>query len=235
MTGHFVGLIFAAALCVGEAMSAEGTAAETCAHPVSRNVKGHENIEWSIAYAYGVVREAHLPRVLLIGDSILAQHEDLVRKELDGRMTVSYWASSYCLAHPSYLKLLDFYLRENDFAVIHFNNGLHSLRTPTEEWTKALREALALIRRRCPKAKIVWRTSTPLNDPAKAPRVRELNAAAAEVVAGQDGIAVDDLFAAMDPLDRAANWSDPFHFNAEARKIQAKQVAASCLTAAGLK
>ena len=39
--------------------------------PVSANVRGHENIEWSIAYAYGLTDDTKdLPRVLLVGDSI---------------------------------------------------------------------------------------------------------------------------------------------------------------------
>lgn len=39
--------------------------------PIAENVRGHENIEWSISYAYGLTDATRdLPRVLLIGDSI---------------------------------------------------------------------------------------------------------------------------------------------------------------------
>jgi len=207
----------------------------TGATPVSPNVRGHENTEWSIAYGYGLVSQSKLPRVFLIGDSITAQYEGEVGKLLAQRkMTMSYWASSYCLTSPCYLKFLDAFLGEANYDVIHFNNGLHSLGMSTEAWAAALRKALTLIRTRCPQAKIVWTTSTPLKDAKATEKVKELNAAAAKVVAEFSDIVTDDLFAAMDPLDREDNWSDKYHFKASAKKIQAEQVAAACQKAAGV-
>ena len=49
----------------------------------------------------------------------------------------------------------------------------------------------------------------------------------AKVVAELGGIATDDLFALCDPLDRAANWCDEYHFRPEAKASQADQVASS--------
>jgi len=207
----------------------------TGATPVSPNVRGHEDTEWSIAYGYGLVHNARKPRVFLVGDSITAQYVGEVARLLKEKgMTTSYWASSYCLTSPCYLKFLDAYLSEADYAVIHFNNGLHSLGTPTEAWTDALRKTLTFVRTRCPNAKVVWTTSTPLKDAKATEKVREINAAAAKVVAEFGDIATDNLFAAMDPLDREENWSDKFHFKDAAKKIQAEQVAAACLKAAAI-
>ena len=215
------------------ALAAAGAKHEECAQPVSQNVRGHEDTEWSIAYGYGYVREANLPRVLLIGDSITYQYAGAVKGLLKGKASLSFWASSYCLTHPAYMRLLDFYLGEADYSVIHFNNGLHSLSTPTEAWTASFREALLRIRKACPNAKIVWTPSTPLKDPKLTDKVRELNAAAAKVIAEFGDIAVDDLFATMDPLDRAAFWSDTYHFKPDAKKIQSEQVAKACLSVLG--
>ena len=56
---------------------------EDGACPVSMNVRGHENIEWSIAYAYGLTDETKdLPRVLLVGDSICNGYQSDVRNRL---------------------------------------------------------------------------------------------------------------------------------------------------------
>lgn len=203
-------------------------------HPVSANVGGREDTEWSFASGFGFVHGTKKPRVLLIGDSITAQYQGEVAQLLRGKgMTVSYWASSYCLTRPAYFKLLDFYLSEANYAVIHFNNGLHSLGTPTEAWADALRKALKLIREKQPEAKIIWTTSTPLKDAKKTEKVKELNAAAAKVVAEFKDIATDDLFATMDPLDREEHWADPYHFKAPAKKIQAREVAEICRSAVG--
>ena len=215
----------AAFLFAGAAFCAVGEN-EKC--PVSANVRGHENIEWSISYAYGLTDATRdLPRVLLIGDSICNGYQEGVRERLKGKMNVTYWISSYCATSPAYLPLLSIYLDEAKYDVIHFNNGLHSLETPTDAWAKGFKAALELVRKKQPDAKIVWCSSTPLANDVKTAKCRELNAAAARVIAELGGIATDDLFALCDPLDRATNWSDEYHFRPEAKAKQADQVAAS--------
>ena len=200
--------------------------------PVSANVRGRENIEWSRSYAYGLTDETRdLPRVLLIGDSICSGYQEGVRERLKGKMNVTYWVSSYCVTSPAYLPLLSIYLDEAKYDVIHFNNGLHSLETPTDAWAKGFKAALELVRKKQPDAKLVWCSSTPLANGTKTAKCRELNAAAARVVTELGGIATDDLFALCDPLDRATNWCDEYHFHSGARAKQADQVAGSVLVA----
>ena len=226
------GTILAAAIAVGGAGSAATFADKDGSCPVSTNVRGHENIEWSKAYAYGLTDETKdLPRVLLVGDSICNGYQEGVRERLKGKVNVSYWVSSYCATSAAYLPLLTIYLDEAKYDVIHFNNGLHSLATPTDAWAKDFKAALELIRRKQPAAKIVWCTSTPLADETKTAKSRELNAAGAKVVAELGGIATNDLFALCDPLDRATNWSDVYHFRTEAKARQADQVATSVIAA----
>ena len=207
-------------------------AASDVACPVSENVRGHENIEWSIAYAYGLTDATKdLPRVLLVGDSICNGYKDGVRELLKGKMNVSYWISSYCVTSAAYLPLLAIYLDEAKYDVIHFNNGLHSLGTPTAAYEKGVRRALQLIREKQPDAKLVWCSSTPLANDAKTAKCRELNAAAAKVIAELGGIATDDLFSLLDPLDRATNWSDEYHHREAVKKKESAQVASSVFSA----
>ena len=200
--------------------------------PVSTNVRGHENVEWSTTYAFGLTDETKdLPRVLLVGDSICNGYQEGVRQRLKGKMNVSYWISSYCTTSAAYLPLLSICLDEAKYDVVHFNNGLHSLDTPTDAWANGIKSALELICRKQPEAKIVWCTSTPLTNEVKTAKSRELNAAGSKVVAELGGIATDDLFAMCDSLDRITNWSDMFHFRPEAKARQADQVAAAVLSA----
>ena len=208
--------------------------------PISENVRGHENIEWSIAYAYGLTDETKdLPRVLLVGDSICNGYQSVVRDRLKGKVNVSYWVSSYCVSSPAYLPLLAVYLDEAKYDVIHFNNGLHSLsQTPLEAYEKGYRAALELIRRKQPQAKIVWCSCTPLYDirytgdrARYVKKVPKLNEAAAKVAAELGVTMTDDLFALCNPLDRKENWRDGCHFNSPVIAKQADQVAASVLSA----
>ena len=205
-------------------------------YPVSENVRGHENTEWSQSYAYHLTDgKRNLPRVLLVGDSICRDYEAEVRRLLDGRMNVSYWVSSYCVTSPNYLPFLGICLDDAQYDVVHFNNGLHSLGSDAKDWAKGFLAALRLIRKKQPNAKIVWCTSTPLKDAAKTAKVKELNAAAARVVSEIGGIATNDLFALLDPLDLEANWRDVFHHKKETCKMEAKQVADAVLAVRGEK
>lgn len=233
-----IGLAVVGSLCasttfvwtVGSAFAANPEELVEC--PVSENLRGHENIEWSTSYAFGLTDETRkFPRVLLVGDSICGGYKDGVQDELNGKMNVTYWISSYCVTSPGYLRLLSFYLDETEYAVIHFNNGLHSLSTPRVDWEKGVRAALKLIREKQPKAKLIWTSSTPLKDAAKTEKVKILNAIADKVVAEMGGIATDDLFALMDSLDRETNWSDTYHYKPAAISLQVKQVSAACLKA----
>lgn len=200
--------------------------------PVSDNVRGHENIEWSIGYSFHLTDEnKNLPRALLVGDSICNGYQAKVRARLEGKVNVSYWVSSLCVTSPGYLRMLDYYLDEAKYDVVHFNNGLHSLKTPDEAYAKGLRAALEFIRAKQPQARIVWCSSTPLKSAERTAKARALNAIGA-AEAARLGLATDDLFALLDPLDREENWSDEFHHREHVQEKEAEQVAAAVLAAA---
>lgn len=181
-----------------------------------------EATEWSITYAYQT-NETGLPRVLLIGDSICNSYQIGVRDALKGTATTSFWATSKCLTDRSYLKELSFILDEYPYAVIHVNNGLHSLDTDRAAWAAALREVVAVLRTRGGGARLIWATSTPLRDPALTAKAQALNAIAAEVM-DEAGLPTNDLFTLMDPQDRAL-WRDVFHFGDAGRQMLAERVA----------
>ena len=231
------------AVCVAAGLSAfcatqaPAAPAQDGGCPVSVNLRGHENIEWSQSYAFHLVDgRKDLPRVLLVGDSIVNGYQGAARRILEGKgVNVTYWISSYCVTSPHYLTFLGIYLDEAKYDVIHFNNGLHSLDTPTADWEKRFEAALRLIREKQPSAKIVWCTSTPLTDAAKTAKARELNAAGAKVVARLGGIGTNDLFAALDPLDRKANWSDMYHHKPHVCRMEGEIVAKAVLSAIGRK
>jgi len=205
---------------------------ELVEQPVSKNLRGHENIEWSTSYAFHLTdANRNLPRVFIVGDSIVGGYFARVMGELEGKASCTYWTSSYCVTSPCYLKFLSIYLDEAKYDVIHFNNGCHSFSTANDDWEKGLRAALQLIRLKQPQAKIVWATTTPNGDAKNNAKVRELNAVAAKVIAEVGGIETDDLYALMDPLDRKTYWSDNYHFKKEAIDLQVKQVKTACLKA----
>ena len=195
-------------------------------YPVAENVRGHENTEWSISYAYHLTdAKKSLPRVLLVGDSICQGYQGKVRAKLEGKANVTYWASSYCVTSPGYLRLLAFYLDEAKYDVIHFNNGLHSCETPVADYEKSYRAALQLVKKKQPDAKIVWASSTPINTKdARADKVVALNAAARRAAESVGDVAENDLYALANPLDRKAYWVDTHHYTSDGYELLASQV-----------
>ncbi len=181
-----------------------------------------EAIEWS-NFRANATNDATLPRLLLIGDSIVAGYQGAVTEKLRGVMNVSYWASSKCATDPSYFQELDLVLKADRYDVILFNNGLHSLDTDRAEWAFAYRQAVKFIRARRPEARLFIVTSTPLKDSDLTRKARELN----EIVlktADSENLPVIDLFGLMNPLDRSEFWSDTFHYYAKGRELQAEKI-----------
>lgn len=186
-----------------------------------------EGIEWSTTYSYNA-RDNKSPRVLLIGDSICNGYHADVRKELGKHVNVTFWATSKCVTDSDYFRELDFILSACPYNVISFNNGLHSLGTNRKEWEDAFRGAVKFIKAKTPKAKLFLTNSTPLKDPARTAKAKELNAIMAKIAA-EEKVPLIDLFSAMDPLDRNQNWSDVYHFKPAARKQQAKIISDTVL------
>ena len=191
-----------------------------------------EATEWIVSYSFNA-NKSDLPRVLLIGDSICNQYRDEVKTALAGRAYVTFFATSKCLNDASYMTALSFLLDEHPYAVVHFNNGLHSLGSDRANWEKNLRAALHLIQQKAPKAKLIWAQSTPLKSPELTARAKELNAIAARVTTAEK-IPVNDLFSLMDPLSRETYWSVTYHYKKEGVQILGKAVSACCLNALGL-
>lgn len=191
-----------------------------------------EAIEWSINYQFNAT-DTLSPRVLLIGDSICNAYHDAVRSRLDGRVNVSFWASSKCVTDPDYFMELDHMLTIMPCSLVCFNNGLHSLTSDRAEWTRAYRAAVDFIAASLPDALLSLTLSTPLTDPALTAVSRELN----EVVRGiadERHLPLIDLFTPMDALARERYWRDTFHFTAEAIAMQADIIARHVLDRLGL-
>ena len=163
------------------------------------------------------------PRLLLIGDSICNAYQSQVHALLDGRMTMTFWASSKCATSPEYFRTLDLILSMEKFSVISFNNGLHSLSANPVEWEVAYRGIVQFIRAKCPEAKLYLTLSTPLKDPELTAKSKALNDIVRQV-AEEEGLPIIDLFSIMDPLDREEFWSDTFHFHGAAIEKQAQTI-----------
>jgi GDSL-like Lipase/Acylhydrolase family len=216
------------ALCLAAGFASSVAAAKPAAAPPSR-----EAIEWCdiwISHA----NETNLPRVLLIGDSIVRDYYPEVEKRLAGKAFVGRLATSRFVADPVLLKEIETVLDGTKFDVIVFNNGMHGWQHSEAEYRKAFPKLIKAIRAHAPKAKLIWATTTPLRNgkdvtyDTKAEysdeRIAARNAVAAEIVAAQK-IPTVDLNAAV--RGHPEFHSDNVHFNGQGSQILAAQVCAA--------
>ena len=178
-----------------------------------------------------------LPRVLIIGDSVSMGYTLPVRALLKDkanvhRITQNGGATSVGLAN------LARWLGDGKWDVIHFNFGLHDAKLLPEGNHHAAPDGYAQNLRtivkqlRATGAKLIWATTTPVPDGGILSPIRRFGDigaynAAAKKVMEENGVAIDDLGAAVQPeVARLQNPHD-VHFSREGSQFLAERVAAS--------
>lgn len=189
---------------------------------------------WGVQLAK--VKDPTLPRVLLIGDSILNGYLATVVHELDGKANVDAWVNPDHQATAGLHGKLRDILAGQKYDVIHFNMGLHGWpegRIPNGQFIPLTRKLVETLRAGAPGARLIWASSTPVTikgqptslDPAINPIIIDHNAMAAEVMNAAK-VPVNNLYDLMvNKLDLARG--DQFHWKAEGAVMQGKAVAAS--------
>ena len=180
--------------------------------------------------------ETDLPRVLLIGDSISIGYTQPTRAALAGKANVHRPAAN-CGPTIRGLELLDEWLGDGRWDVIHFNWGLHDLKyiegkqqVPLDDYEKNMKELVGRLKKTG--AKLIWCSTTPVPKGCSPPRKNE-DVIAYNAVAGKimdaNGIAVDDLYAFALPKLKEIQRPANVHFTPEGSKILAGQVGAAIL------
>lgn len=192
----------------------------------------HEDIEWCDIWL-SHENATNLPRVLLIGDSIVRDYYPEVEKRLAGRAYVGRLSTSRYIGDPVLLKEIESVLDERKYDVVHFNNGMHGWQHSEAEYEKAFPKFLKTIRSHAPRAKLIWASTTPLRDGKGVTydthaeysddRIAARNAIAAELVSARK-IPIDDLNAAV--RGHPEYHSDNVHFNGQGIQVEAAQVSA---------
>ncbi len=178
------------------------------------------------------IKDAKLPRVLLIGDSILNGYQAAVVAALKGKANVDAWVNPY---HQSdnLNRLLAEVLDKGPYDVVHFNMGLHGWakgRIVEGTFEPLTRAYVEVIQKKLPTAKIIWASSTPVTikgkptelDPEINSIIVEHNRMAAKVMQEMN-VPVNDLYSlAVPKLDLAAG--DGFHWKKEAYQMMAQAI-----------
>lgn len=178
---------------------------------------------------------AGLPRVLIIGDSVSIGYTLPVRELLKGQANV-HRPPTNCSSTGHGLANLGAWLGDGKWDVIHFNFGLHDAKLPPEGVRHAppaaygdnLRELVKKLK--STGAKLVFATTTPvpnggnLRPTRRFGNVDEYNAVARKVMA-EDGVAINDLGAAITPHLAEMQRKNDVHFTEDGSALLARHVA----------
>ncbi len=181
--------------------------------------------------------EPGLPRVLLIGDSVSIGYTMGVRAELKGKANVHRIPQNGGATDIGLDKITS-WLGDGKWHVIHFNFGLHDAKYSSEATFRATREQYAdnlrklVAQMEATGAKLIFATTTPvpkdgvLSPTRKFDSIPERNKIAIEVMQ-ENGVAIDDLYAAVLPVRDKIGRENDVHFGPEGYELLAKAVAAS--------
>ena len=177
-----------------------------------------------------VIKDAKLPRVLLIGDSILNGYQGQATKLLAGKANVDLWVNPYNQSeHVN--KLLAEVLTNGPYDVVVFNMGLHGWqegRIKPGTFEPLMKGYVEVLKAKLPKAKLLWASSTPVTVKGKPteinaeinPNIIEQNRMAAKVMA-EMGVPVVDFYALLIDKRELAR-GDMFHWTGPAYALIAQ-------------
>lgn len=195
-----------------------------------------ERFEWIRTWC-DETNQHDLPRVLLAGDSITHGYSEKVREKLRGVAYVDEFASSYALDSALFRSVISSFIRDSDYALLHFNNGLHGIHLGREDYRQGLCDLLGQIWNN--DRPLILATTTVAYEPGNEvlhhewePRVKERNEVVAELIAA-NGYLSDDLGKLSRTVAKEARAGDGVHYAAAGYEILAGSVAASIRRALG--
>ncbi|MGA2069410.1 MAG: SMP-30/gluconolactonase/LRE family protein [Thermoguttaceae bacterium] len=195
-----------------------------------------------------LVADPKLPRVLLIGDSILNGYHAKAAELLRGKVNLDVWVTPKHIGSKDLPDDMKAIFAEHTYDLILFNDvGLHAWepgRIPEGQYEPLMRAHLANLRKFAPKAKLVFASTTPMTtksrpialDPEFNPLIVQRNRIAAKIMAASHIPVADYYGTLVTKLDLAAG--DRFHWTKPAYDLLAQCAAAhieQALPAAGEK
>jgi len=169
-----------------------------------------------------------MKKIVLIGDSIRMGYDKYVRDALQGTAQV-YYPTDNCRFVEYILRYAHVWQQEGEWGddadLVHWNAGLWDVLelygdgplSPLPYYVESVLRIDKRLRTLFPKAKIVFATSTPVDEKGNTPTfarhnevIRQFNAAAVEALSSTDTI-IDDLYAVAERFP-AEYRSDVVHF-----------------------
>lgn len=190
-----------------------------------------EEFEWIHSWCDHTDR-SDLPRVVLVGDSITHNYQEIVRQSLLGKAYVDYISTSYSIEQTFYRVLIENFVKDSRYDLLHFNFGLHGKYIGIKEYKD---KTETLLKEIGGDKKVILATSTAVYeagnfsyDKTWQALIEERNAALREI-AQVNGYQIDDLYAISKTIGKQFRHSDGTHYTERGYAMLAKEVVLSIL------
>lgn len=180
------------------------------------------------------VMDPSLPRVLLIGDSIMNGYSPTVVEALRGKANVVRMVAFGMIGRDDAgaAEFCTTKLKDGDYALIHYNDGLHSLppRITDEQFGVGLSAMFKHLKTVTPR--VIWSTTTPAPDRNNTLGPESQNAAVvtrnamSKKIAAEYGVPVIDLYGLVEPRRETLQGFANLHFTPEGSKLMGQEIAA---------
>ena len=190
-----------------------------------------ERFEWINSWC-DEADKSDKPRVLLVGDSITYGYQKIVRELLRDFCYVDALATSYAIDNKLYVSIVEDFAKNSDYAVVHFNHGLHGVHMCPRTYKSKIKNLLLRLGERSEiilaDTTVVYKEGNKRLDPVWRKRVTERNEVVAELVTelGCEWDSLYDVSLKIPVEDRAA---DGVHYESGGYELLADSVAKSIL------
>ncbi len=178
-----------------------------------------ERYEWINTWSDETTKK-DLPRIALIGDSITRGYQSYVRELLRGKCYVDYLATSYAIDTAIYNTLVEAFILDNHYDIIHFNHGLHGKHMDEETYREKMSCLLQNISSKTG-CKVILATTTAVREQNKnvfdaswMEKVTERNKVVEEL-AQKYSYNIDNLYELSIKMPEEYREKDGFHYTSD--------------------
>ena len=185
-----------------------------------------EQFEWIHSWSDDT-NNRDLPRVLLIGDSITCGYQQIVREAIRGKCYVDYIATSYTLNSGFFFKLINNYINNNKYDIIHLNQGLHGFSMSKKTYKEKLKRLINQIPSSCKvilaESTVVKKAGNKTIDNKWDKKLDERNTSVNEL-AKEMNLSINHLYEVSKNIPNDLRTDDGIHYLPDGYQILAQEV-----------
>lgn len=177
-----------------------------------------EGVGWLDIFSYD--DSSKNKRVLIIGDSIVRQYANNVKKELKGKYTITRLSTSKSICSKHFINQLAVAMTQ-PYSIILINNGLHDFFATNDEYKQCYKKSIDYLLHTNPNAKVMLVTTTGVKGINEREKIVQKRNISLREISQIYKLPIVDLYTEVHGKNEL--WKDAYHFKMGGGKITLKQ------------